>query len=154
MGNLWERFNNIASADEVLEAKSKFAPLTAGTYKVKLEKLKADQNKDGLPMIKGQFRTVEGNRVIFYNQQLQNLNYPDMTAVNIGKAVAFLSALTGEDIEFTNLGALADKIATIPKETFHTVAVSYKEKDIEQKWPELKIVADEVEVSDSDVPFN
>ena len=87
MSNIWDRFDSIVKPEEVIEAKSKFEPTEAGKYEVTLEELIPSENKDGLPALKGRFRTIEGNKVIFYNQNLQNLNFPEMTAVNIAEAI-------------------------------------------------------------------
>lgn len=148
MANLWERFNGIANTEEVNTAKKQFEPIKAGTYRMRLEEFKADENRDGLPMVKGRFRT-DTNKVVFYNQQLQNLNYPDMTATNIAKAVQFVSCLLCKDIEFTTLGDFADTIATVPIGDFYEVKVSYATKDIEEKYPLLEVLSKETEL-----PFN
>lgn len=139
--SIWERFNDIASAEEVLEAKTQFEPLDAGTYKMTLQEIKPDENKDGLPMIKGKLKTEEG-KTVFYNQMLQNISNPRMTAVNISEAVKFIEGLSGEEYAFENLGALATKIEEIAEQFVNTeyiVAVTYGTKDIERKFPKLKI---------------
>jgi hypothetical protein len=153
MSNLWDRFDDIASAEEVAEAKSTYEPIQAGDYKAKLEELTPAESQNGLPMLKGKFRTLEGNKVIFYNQMLQNLNAPNMTAVNIAEAVSFVGAVLGEEVEFKGLSALAELIQTIPMGGEYTVRVSYGKKDAEMKFPKLKIVGRANEsVEDSDVP--
>ena len=152
--SLWERFEGIATADEVATAKSQFTPLEAGDYDAVLESIEPSESKDGLPMIKGKFRTIEGNRIIFYNQMLQNLNYPNMTAVNIAEAVTFLSALKGEDIEFTGLGQLANEISNLPTGETYKLTVSYGKNDTEMKFPKVKMSKDYVPVlKDANVPF-
>ena len=139
--SIWERFNDIASPEEVLEAKTQFEPLDAGTYKMTLQEIKPDENKDGLPMIKGKLKTEEG-KTVFYNQMLQNISNPRMTAVNISEAVKFIEGLSGEEYAFENLGSLATKIEQIAEQFVNTeyiVAVTYGAKDIERKFPKLKI---------------
>lgn len=158
MSNIWERFENIASKDEVASAKSQFSPLLAGDYKAMLETIEPSESKTGLPMIKGKFRTVEGNRVIFYNQTLQNLSNPNMTAINIAEAVTFIGGLLGEDIEFDGLGAFANLIGTIPTGVEYMVNVAYGKNDYEMKFPKLKIISKgEAEyvapITDGDMPF-
>ena len=101
MGNLWERFENIATTEEVESAKAEFTPMAEGRYKVRLEEIEAGESKSGLPMLKGKFRVIESNRVIFYNQVLQNLSYPFITAKNIASATIFINGLTHEALEFT-----------------------------------------------------
>lgn len=153
MENMWERFNDIANTEEIAEAKAQLAPIEIGTYEMKLEELKADANKDGLPMIKGRLRT-DTNKVVFYNQQLQNINYPDMTAKNIASAIDFVSGLLGEDIEFTNLGNLANVIQSVPMGGMHTIKVSFSNKDTEKKYPILTCVKTYTVGGDEDLPFN
>ena len=150
-GNLWERFDGIVTANEVTEAKNQFEPMEEGLYTVALEAIEAGESKDGLPMVKGKFRT-DNNRVIFYNQLLQNINYPNMTAVNIGEAVAFLSALKGSEIEFTTLSNLGEEIDLIQNYKIgeeYTLKLTYGKKDFDQKFPKVKVI---VPVTKSDVP--
>lgn len=158
MENLWERFDDIASVDDVLETKSQFTPVEEGVYKVILEELTPAESQKGLPMLKGKFRIVENNRLVFYNQMLQNLNYPNMTAVNVAEAVSFISGILGEDIEFTGLGALAELVNSIPTGSEHWVQVSYGVKDYEKKFTQLKVVEQPEGVDfgvegDDDIPF-
>lgn len=140
MANLWERFENIASVDEVADARVQFTPVQAGDYDAMLESIEPSESKNGLPMIKGKFRLVANNRIVFYNQTLQNLNYPDMTAKNIAEAVNFISGLLGQDIEFQGLGHLASLIYEIPSGKICRINVSYGKGDDEMKFPKLKIV--------------
>lgn len=153
MSGIWERFEGIVKAEEVAEAKSKYSPLEAGDYDAVLEEIAPSESKDGLPMLKGKFRTVEGNRVIFYNQMLQNLNYPNMTAVNVAEAVAFVGGLLKQDIEFNGLGKFAQLIETIPTGGIYKLNVSYGKNDTEKKFPKVKMSKKPVEISTEDMPF-
>ena len=107
MANIWERFNGIASVDEVKEAKEQFAPIPAGTYEVVLDKIEAGESKTGLPMIKGQFTIIEGGRKIFYNHLLQNVNKPEYTARAVSEGVTFIEKLLDDTINFKGLAHLA-----------------------------------------------
>lgn len=151
-GNIWERFENIVSPEEVLEAKTAFEPIEEGNYACELIKIEASESEKGLPMLKGEFKSDTGRR-IFYNQVLQNLNNPRMTAVNIGEACKFLEGLTGEEVVFQSLGQLAQIIDQISEELtttnkYYLVNVSYGKKDIEKKFAKLKI-----EEKYEDAPF-
>jgi hypothetical protein len=155
MSGIWERFNDIATPEEVLDAKAQFAPLEEGVYKMTLLEFKPDSNKDGLPMLKGKFRTEE-NKIVFYNQMLANLSNPKMTAVNISEAVKFFEGMFGEEIAFESVQQLADlafraggraeddfnglpaiEAELIGKE--YVISVTYGAKDVEHKFPKLKI---------------
>lgn len=151
MSNLWERFESIVSAEEVQEAKTMFEPIVPGDYKVILEEIAPSESQAGLPMVKGKFRTVENNRVIFYNQMLQNLNNPKMTAVNVAEAVTFIGGLVGDEIQFIGLGQLAVLIEGLPVGQEYTINVSYGAKDYDMKFPKLKVVAKEG--VEDDMPF-
>jgi hypothetical protein len=140
MGNLWERFENIVSKDEVQVEKHKFEPLAIGEYKVKLEVLEPSESKNGLPMLKGQFRMSDSNRIIFYNQMLQNLNSPQMTAVNIAEAIAFVGGLVGESLEFEGMGEFANLVENVPLGNEYRLMVTYGNKDFDQKFPKLKVL--------------
>lgn len=145
MSNLWERFENIVSKDEVADVKAQFEPISAGDYKVILENIEPSESKAGLPMLKGKFRMVDNNRIVFYNQMLQNLNNPQMTAVNVNEANNFVNALTGEDIDFDTLSKLAERVTNISVGGVYTITVSYGKKDTEMKFPKIKIVGREAE---------
>lgn len=136
--SIWERFDNIASADEVAEEINKFKPIEAGTYNMTLEKLEAGESKAGLPMVKGQFRTME-NKAVFYNQMLQNMNYPEMTASNIAKAVDFVGKLLGEEIVYSTMGNFAKEIERVQTGEIYSVRVTYGKKDLDMKFPILNI---------------
>lgn len=160
MNNVWERFDDIAKPEEVMEAKSQFTPVEEGTYKVLLETIEPSESKSGLPMLKGKFRIMDSNRIVFYNQMLQNLNYPNMTAVNIAEAVSFVGGLIEDEVEFTGLKAFAELISQIPIGSEHWVQVSYGKNDHEKKFTQLTVVETPVEIDeiegndlDDDVPF-
>ena len=152
--NAWERFNTIANTDEVATAQAQFKPLDEGTYAMKLEKIEAGTSKSGLPMLKAQLRT-DTNKVVFYNQMLQNLNNPEMTATNIAKAITFVGALNGREIEFTNLGTFADDVSKTPTGEMYSVKVTYGKKDTEHQFANLTIVSmlDSIR-TDGDCPFD
>jgi hypothetical protein len=153
--SLWDRFDTIATPSEVMEIKSSFDPIEAGKYTAVLEKLEASESKSGLPMLKGQFRTLD-NKVVFYNQMLQNLSDPKMTAVNIAEAVKFISALKQVDIEFEGLASLALVVEGIPTGTTYDIQVKYGTKDVEQKFPKISIIGltdSNTDVNDDDLPF-
>jgi hypothetical protein len=155
---VWERFDTIATPTEVNEAKSKFEPPEAGVYNVILEELAPSESKNGLPMLKGKFRTTEGNKTIFYNQMLQNVNNTEMTAVNIAEAVKFMSGITNDEIEFTGLSALAETVEKVTLGNEYVIDVSYGKKDlVDMKFPKIRVVrmesADTVAIKDDDLPF-
>jgi len=163
MANLWERFDDIAKPEEVEEAKNEFTPVEEGTYNCIVEEIQASETKDNLPMVKGKFRMVENNRIIFYNQPLQNLNYPEMTARNIAGVVTLIGGIMGKDLDYATdvktLGGLAELISTIEIGTPVTLKVFYGKKDLEHKFTQIKVVeaeavvCDGVEVNEEDLPF-
>lgn len=162
MSNLWERFNETANSEEVKgaiqeasdRAKS-FTPIPSGRYKVRLEELFPTINpNNGLPTLKGRMRMVVGNRVIFYNQQLKNIDSPQYTAMNIANAVTFVSGAIGKDVEFVNMGQFAELITslnlqnangeyTLLKDEFRSkefeVNLWYGKNDTEMKYPKVSI---------------
>ena len=71
--NKWNEQFGGADAVKALEesAKNEYTELPDGKYVCKLEKLELGESKDHKPMIKGQFRVIEGrgkNQCLFYNQ--------------------------------------------------------------------------------------
>lgn len=148
MSNVWERFEGIASVDEVNEAKEAFSNPSPGTYEVVLDKIEASLTQEGLPMLKGQFSLLEGGRKIFYNHKLQNINYPQYTASLIEEARKFVEKLIGEDVEYEGVTKLAELVETIICGEKYVIKVSYGKKDIEMKYPKVSVVKkieDEVE---------
>ena len=160
--SIWERFNEIEGADvnSVEEARSQFDPIDEGDYKVRLESLMATESKSGLPMVKGRFRIIEGKRensIIFYNQVIQNINYPNITALNISKVMSLVSGILGEPIEFTGLVDLEKLLNSIEEGLEFTVNVTYDAKDTEKSFPQLRVVEDvdnlELDVDSEDEEF-
>lgn len=156
--SIWDRFDTIATPTEVAYAQRQHEPVVAGDYKVILESLEPAENKDGLPMIKGKFTAIEGGKFLFYNHNLQNLNYPQMTAGSIAEAVAFVSALAKREIEYTGMAQFADDIKSIPMGGIYTINVSYplKKDKTPSTYPKYKIVSCE-DIGDledvGDLPF-
>lgn len=151
MSNIWERFENIATPDEVAAVEVEFTPIEAGDYECVLNELKPAESKQGLPMIKGKFTCVKDGKFIFYNQMLQNLNNPDYTARNIKSATWFVGKLLDEKIEYTGMTDFAQTISSVPTGGSYIVNVSYGEKDFDKKFPRLKVVR-KIE-DDEDLPF-
>ena len=139
MSSIWERFDDIASPEDVLEAKVKYDPIKAGKYDVVLEELETTENQNGDPMIKGRFR-AKNNKLVFYNQNLIATGYDKLTAQNIATAWAFIEGLMGEELKYTKLSDFVTVVPRVPIGSEHRIEVSYKAKDIEQKYPILKII--------------
>jgi len=141
MGNLWERFDNIANTDEIQEAKAQLKPLPAGTYEMKLVSIKASESaKSKLPMMKVECELVDGGRRVYYNQVLQNLNYEWITTKNIATILAFIEGITGEEVLYKGLGNLADLVAKIETDEVFDIRVSYGKKDIEESFPTFTVI--------------
>ena len=160
--SIWERFNEIEGADvgAVEEARSQFEPIGEGQYKVRLEGLEASESRSGLPMVKGRFRIVEGekeNQLIFYNQVIQNLNYPNITALNISKVMTLVSGILGERLEFEGLVKLEQLLKSIDEGIEFTIEVKYDSKDTEKSFPQITVVKELEDlaenISSDDVPF-
>lgn len=92
----------------------------AGTYMVKLEKLELGATKDGRPMLKGQFRILEGeyeNRCLFYNRVMFGTKND---ANMIASAVGFLKTLEPSeevgDVEFISYSQFNDLVLDIAED--------------------------------------
>lgn len=159
MSTVWDRFDSIASAEDVIEATSSFTPIEAGEYAATLDKIQATESKSsGLPMLATCFR-LDNNRVVYFNQMLQNLNYPSMTAVNIAEAVKLIQGVTGTEFEFTGLADLASIVEATAIGGRFKIKISYGAKDLNQSFPKLAILeklADDLaedELAEDDLPF-
>lgn len=137
--NPWIKHNDVVSKDDVLNPKLKITPIEPGIYEARLEQFEPSESKKGLPMIKGRFR-LKNNRIIFYNQMLQNVQYPHMTAVNIAAAVKTVGQLLGEKIEFENMGSFAELIDSLPLGGLYKIEVSYGKKDIARNFTKIEII--------------
>jgi len=147
MSSIWDRFEGIVKAEEVVEAKAQSQPLDEGTYEMTLVAIEAGETQSGLPAMKAQFKMGTG-KIVYFTQVLQNLNYPNLTSLNISKACEMIEGLTGEEYVFTTMGDLATKITSIPVDVNYIVEVSYETKDTAKKYPKLKVLE-----SSEDVPF-
>lgn len=150
MSSVWDRFDTIATPDEVETAKNSFVNPDAGEYNALLELLEAGESKDHLPAMKSRFRLVEGNKVVFYNIQLQNTNKPEMTPVNIANAVAFVSKVVGEDVAFAGLAKFAELISGVQVGGLYRIKISYSAKDVDKKFPKVAIIG----AVDDSAPFD
>ena len=54
--SVWERFENVVKAEDVLEKVNQRKPLLEGDYKVTLESITPSETKNGDPMINGVYR--------------------------------------------------------------------------------------------------
>jgi len=139
LDNPWTKHNDVVSKDDLLNLKPKIAPIAPGIYEARLEQFEPSESKKGLPMIKGRFR-LKNNRIIFYNQMLQNLQYPNMTAVNIADAVKTVGQLLGEKIQFETMENFAELIDSIPLGGLYKIEVSYGKKDVDRNFTKIQIL--------------
>lgn len=138
MNNIWERFESLATPEQVTTAVASFKPAEPGSYRAQLIKIEPGESKNGLPKLSATFQS-DGGKMIYYNQTLQSINNPNMNAVNIGKAVEFVSAIKGEEYIYTGMAQFASDIATIDTGLWYDIDVSYGEKDAEMKFPTIKV---------------
>ena len=137
---IWDQFAELVSVNEVNNPKPQIEPIAPGVYEARLEQFEPSTSKKGLPMIKGRFR-LKNNRIIFYNQMLQNVQYPNMTAVNINDAVKTVGQLLGEKIEFLGMPELAETINSIPLGSLYKIEVSYGKKDLERAFTKINVIS-------------
>lgn len=149
---IWENFDDIASTEEVQNATAKYSPVNAGDYEAVLENIEPSFSKNNLPMIKGKFRLLEGGRLVFYNQMLQNLNYPDMTADNIAEAKEFIEKLSDEEFEFAGLDDLATRVQEIKLGGTYKIRITYGKKDYDKKFPKIKCLG--IKPEPEQLPFD
>lgn len=141
--NLWERFDDVVKPEKVMEAKSGFDPIEPGVYKMTVEELKPDTSKNGRPMLKGRFRLLDDNRVLFYNQVLQVVGHDWLTERNIAEAIILIEGILEEKIEYKGLSDFANIIDSIPVGTVHTIEVSYDNQDEDDySFPILTVIED------------
>lgn len=153
--NIWERFEGIANTTEVESAKVSFTPIAEGDYISTLERIEAGVHPTtGVPVMNVRFRT-DSNRVVFLNSQLQDINDPTKTPQRIAIAVSILDKLSGETVAFSSMSALVTRIENIKTGVLYNIRISYKDKDIDRKYPVVKILEkkDFVE-TDTSLPFD
>lgn len=100
----------VKAAEEAAKNSGEYAELPDGTYICKLEKLELGESKNGKPMIKGQFRILEGEhkkQCLFFNQVF--CRSADGNGFPIHKGLEFLRRLgIFDDSEVTFDGDYAD----------------------------------------------
>ena len=154
--SMWERFEGIATPEEVKNAQVDFKPLPAGKYPLILKTMEASESKDGLPMFKASFERVDNGNLVYYNQILQNINYPNITAKNIKRVVILVNGMTEKSYEYSGMGSFEEYIKTsapsvLDKEFL--IEVSYDKKDaVDMKYPIYTVVPSEFGETD-EVPF-
>lgn len=151
MENVWERFDDIAKPEDVMQAKASFKPIEPGVYEVMLEHIEAGLTRTGLPMLKTRFRLVESNQVLFSNINLQVIGYQNLTDENIANAHRLIEGLIDEEFDFVGLKHLAEMIPNIPINTKHQIKVSYRNNDHEKNFPEVEVVEPAKEIVTDDV---
>lgn len=86
-----------ADAAEAAQNGGGYAAIPKGEYTVGVDKLEIGETKDGRPMLKGQFRILEGAHTkacLFYNRVLFGTKND---AGMIGAAISFLKSLEAQD---------------------------------------------------------
>lgn len=106
---------------EAAQNNQQFDETPNGTYVTKVEKLEVGETKDGRPMLKAQFRIVEGdykkkclfvNRVLFGTKNDGNM---------IASAIGFLNTLdSGIDVFFETYSQFADLVLDVFEEVENT----------------------------------
>lgn len=154
MSTIWDRFEGIVKAEEVVEAKIQAQPVEEGNYEATLSSAEAGETKSNLPAMKLLFTLGSGKRV-YVTQVLQNLNYPHLTSLNIAKACELIEEITGEAYEFTSLSDMASKIEELPVGSNFIIEVSYEARDVEKKYAKVRVLekVDLIAEDDGDVPF-
>lgn len=99
---------------------SDYPVVPKGTYTVEAKKLELGETKDGRPMVKGQFKIVEGEykgQLLFYNRVVFGTKND---ANMIGAAIGFLTKLEPSDevgpVVFQSYSQLADLIMDIEED--------------------------------------
>lgn len=108
----YSKWNKDFGGDQAIKAlrdaeqnNQEFQELPDGEYICKLEKLELGESQKGKPMIKGQFRILEGEhkkQCLFYNQVF--CRSADGNAFSMHKGLEFLRSLKvfpDEDVDFT-----------------------------------------------------
>jgi len=95
----------VAEIEKAKEQAGEYAELPEGTYVCKLEKLELGESKAHKPMVKAQFRIVEGEhkkQCIFYNGVMvsNNPEYHGFMIHNVLKFLRSMQVLEDNDIDF------------------------------------------------------
>lgn len=96
-----EQFGGTQAVEDLKKAsENEYTELDDGTYVCKLDKLELGESKKGQPMVKGQFRIVEGehkNQCLFYNQVFTR-GFPQHKALEFLRSMEIFDK---EEIDFT-----------------------------------------------------
>lgn len=144
--NRWNQQFGGADAVKALEeaAKNEYTELPDGKYVCKLEKLELGESRDRKPMIKGQFRVIEGNgknQCLFYNQVF--CRSANGSGFPIHKGLEFLRSLQvfdDADVDFDgDYAAFNDLLLDIAEEADDAKMVFEVEKAHEGEYSRIAV---------------
>lgn len=148
MSNIWERFNNIVTVEEVNEVqKNNFDKPTAGEHVVNLINIEPSETSNGSPTVRFIFEDVTNGSKYLHTMFLQNVNYPDGTARAINDVLKFVRIMTGTELKFTSMEKLCDDLNAVKYDGKIKIFVSYPKED--SKYPKIAIlerIKDEYEI--------
>ena len=136
-------FNELGkSIEEASKNMGDYPEVEPGEYTVKLAKLELSETKDHRPMIKGQFKILEGkfkNYNLFYNRTIYGTkNDGNM----IASALGFLKSLEPSDevgpIEFKKYSQFADLLLDITEDCADEL--NYKVKYDPEAFNSIKVI--------------
>lgn len=136
--SVWEKFENIVTAEEIAELSSKgYEKPAEGKHTVELLSVEPSETSNGVPIVKFRYADVDTHTQIFASMFLQNMNYPEGTAREINKVLAVLRKL-GNPIEFVSMADLEKRIMETKLGGKYEINVTYK--DAGKKYPIVEIV--------------
>jgi hypothetical protein len=136
--SVWDSFNDIASVDEVAEAKENiFENPTEGDKPCELISIVASETQQGTPIAKFVFKNLTSGNLVQHSMFLVNQNNPEYTAKNIAAVINFAEKVSGSEITFTSFGKLAEDLEKAPVGAKSVLNFSYRDG---RKYPDISFV--------------
>ena len=129
--SIWERFEGMATADEVAEAKENvFDRPSAGEHIVELLSIEASETAQGVPIVNFKFRDIDSNQKYKHSMFLTSASNPEYTPKNIVGVMNFAKAVTRNELPpFTSFMKLETDLSNLPVGGKSVISVTVRESN-------------------------
>lgn len=150
--SIWERFEGMATADEVAEAKENtFDKPTLGEHIVEIIGIEASETAQGVPILNFKFRDTATDQKYRHGMFLTSASNPQYTPQNIVAAMNFAKNVTKSELPtFTSFIKLEADIAALPLGGKSVIMVTARENS---KYVDINFARPFFEVEHGDEPF-
>lgn len=152
MSNVWERFEGIATIDEIKEARTNdWEKPEDGLRRVNLIGIEPTETMQGAPVADFTFKDLDNGKKFRHRMFLTNENYENGTAKAISAVMSFAEKFAGTELRFENMAKLSDDLSAIKTNDVFILRVETPEG---KKYPKITFVKKETASDFADeLPF-